>query len=118
LNDSGAKILLTFDFNFETVKKAVVKTKVKTVVVVSIADFLPYIKKTLGTLLKKIPTGEIHSLPNIEVVRFLKAIEGRPKDLVNVKMKPDDPCLMMYTGGTYRPPQRRRTKPRLMLFVI
>jgi long-chain acyl-CoA synthetase len=105
LNDSGAKILLTFDFNFETVKKAVVKTKVKTVVVVSIADFLPYIKKTLGTLLKKIPTGEIHSLPNIEVVRFLKAIEGRPKDLVNVKMKPDDPCLMMYTGGTTGSPK-------------
>ena len=105
LNDSGAKILLTFDFNFETVKKAVVKTKVKTVVVVSIADFLPYIKKTLGTLLKKIPTGEIHSLPNIEVVRFLKAIEGRPKDLVNVKVKPDDPCLMMYTGGTTGPPK-------------
>jgi long-chain acyl-CoA synthetase len=105
LNDSGAKILLTFDFNFETVKKAVVKTKVKTVVVVSIADFLPYIKKTLGTILKKIPTGDIHSLPNIEVVRFLKAIEGRPKDLVNVKVKPDDPCLMMYTGGTTGPPK-------------
>jgi len=105
LNDSGTKVLLTFDFNFETVKKAVTKTKVKTVVVVSIADFLPYIKKTLGTLLKKIPTGEIHSLPNIEVVRFLKAIEGRPKDLVNVKVKPDDPCLMMYTGGTTGPPK-------------
>jgi long-chain acyl-CoA synthetase len=105
LNDSGTKVLLTFDFNFETVKKAVVNTKVKTVVVVSIADFLPYIKKTLGTLLKKIPTGEIYSLPNIEVVRFLKAIEGRPKDLVNVKVKPDNPCLMMYTGGTTGPPK-------------
>jgi long-chain acyl-CoA synthetase len=105
LNDSGTKILLTFDFNFETVKKAVAKTKVKTVVVVSIADFLPYIKKTLGTLLKKIPTGDVHSLPNIEVIRFLKAIEGRPKDLVNVKVKPDDPCLMMYTGGTTGPPK-------------
>jgi long-chain acyl-CoA synthetase len=75
------------------------------VVIVSIADFLPYIKKTLGTLLKKIPTGDVHSLPNIEVVRFLKAIEGRPKDLINVKVKPDDPCLMMYTGGTTGPPK-------------
>jgi long-chain acyl-CoA synthetase len=105
LNDSGTKILLTFDFNFETVKKAVVKTKVKTVVVVSIADFLPYIKKTMGTLLKKIPKGDVHSLPNIEVIRFLKAIEGRPKDLVNVKVKQEDPCLMMYTGGTTGPPK-------------
>ena len=105
LNDSGTKILLTFDFNFETVKKAVVKTKVKTVVVVSIADFLPYIKKTLGTLLKKIPKGDVYPLPNIEVIRFLKAIEGRPKDLVNVKVKQDDPCLMMYTGGTTGPPK-------------
>ena len=105
LNDSGTKILLTFDFNFETVKKAVVKTKVKTVVVVSIADFLPYIKKTLGTLLKKIPKGDVHSLPNIEVIRFLKAIECRPKDLVNVKVKQGDPCLMMYTGGTTGPPK-------------
>jgi acyl-CoA synthetase (AMP-forming)/AMP-acid ligase II len=105
LNDSGTKILLTFDFNFETVKKAVVKTKVKTVVVVSIADFLPYIKKTLGTLLKKIPKGDVHSLPHIEVIRFLKAIECRPKDLVNVKVKQGDPCLMMYTGGTTGPPK-------------
>lgn len=105
LNDSGAKVLLTFDFNFETVKKVVVKTKVKTVVVVSIADFLPSIKKILGTLLKKIPAGEIHSLPNIEVVRFSNAIEGRPKDIVNVKVGPDDPCLMMYTGGTTGPPK-------------
>ena len=105
LNDSGAKILLTFDFNFETVKKAVVKTKVKTVVVVSIADFLPYIKKTLGILLKKIPKGDVHSLPNIEVIRFLKAIENRPKDLVNVQLKQEDPCLMMYTGGTTGPPK-------------
>ncbi len=48
LNDSGAKVLLTFDFNFETVKKVVVKTKVKTVVVVSIADFLPYHQKNPG----------------------------------------------------------------------
>ncbi len=67
--------------------------------------FFPTIKKILGTLLKKIPAGEIHSLPNIEVVRFLKAIEGRPKDIVNVKVGPDDPCLMMYTGGTTGPPK-------------
>jgi long-chain acyl-CoA synthetase len=105
LNDSGTKVLITFDFNFATVKKAVVKTKVKTVVVVSIADYLPYIKKTLGTLLKKIPKGDIESLPNIEVLSFMKATEGRPKDLVNIKMKPDDPCLMMYTGGTTGPPK-------------
>jgi len=105
LNDSGAKVLVTFDFLFETVRKVVGKTQVKTVVVVSIADFLPWIKKTLGTLLKKIPTGEVTPLPGIEVVKFNDILKEMPKDFITIKVDSNAPCFMMYTGGTTGPPK-------------
>ncbi len=100
LNDSGATVLVTLDLLFGTVKKVVGKTGVKTVIVASIADYLPPIKKILGKLLKKIPTGEISPLPGIKVIRFTDALRDMPGDLVGVKVKPEDPCLLIYTGGT------------------
>jgi long-chain acyl-CoA synthetase len=105
LNDSGARVLVTFDFQFETVKKVAHKTGVKTIIIVSIADFLPFVKKSLGKLFRKIPTGKTHPLPGIEVVKFMDILKTMPGDLVSVKVKPEDPCFMMYTGGTTGPPK-------------
>ncbi|MCD6570916.1 MAG: AMP-binding protein, partial [Deltaproteobacteria bacterium] len=105
LNDSGAKVLVTLDLLFGTVSKVVGKTGVKTVVVTSIADFLPPVKKVFGRLLKKIPTGEISPLPGIKVIRFMDALKDRPRDLVNVKVSPEDPCLIIYTRGTTGTPK-------------
>ncbi len=100
LKDSGAKVLVTLDILFGTVSKVVGKTGVETVIVTSIADYLPPIKKVLGKLLKKIPTGEISPLPGVKVIRFMDALKDMPGDTVSVKINPEDPCLIMYTGGT------------------
>jgi long-chain acyl-CoA synthetase len=100
LNDSGAKVLVTLDLLFETVRKAVGTTGVKTVIVASVADYLPPIKKALGKLLKRIPTGRISDVPGIKVIRFADALKDMPEDLVDVEVKPEDPCLLIYTGGT------------------
>jgi long-chain acyl-CoA synthetase len=100
LNDSGAKILVTLDLLFGTVSKVVGRTGVKTVIVTSISDYLPPVKKILGRLLKKIPTGEISPLQGIKVIRFKDALKSMPEDTVSVKVNPEDPCLIMYTGGT------------------
>jgi long-chain acyl-CoA synthetase len=105
LNDSGAKALVTLDLLFGAVQKAVPNTGVKTVIVASVGDYLPGIKKALGTLLKKIPKGDWGAIPGVKVIPFLDALKGMSTDRTLVKVKPEDACLMMYTGGTTGPPK-------------
>ncbi len=76
LNDSGSKVLVTLDLLFPKAAEVVAKTPVKTVLVAGIADFLPPVKKFLGTLLKKIPTGPVDPIEGVMVSRFLDAIPG------------------------------------------
>ncbi|MCU0577116.1 MAG: AMP-binding protein [Desulfobacterota bacterium] len=103
INDSGAKVIMTVDLLFEKIAEVADKTKFSTVVVSEIADFLPGVKRFLGKLLKKIPTGEVRDLPGKKVVRFMEAIQGMSRDRVAVKRTMDDMIFMMYTGGTTGP---------------
>ena len=105
LNDSGAKALLTLDLLFGAAQKAVPNTGVKTVIVSSVGDYLPAIKKALGTLLKKIPKGDWGAIPGVKVISFIDALKGMSTGLTLVRVKPEDACLMMYTGGTTGTPK-------------
>ena len=95
LNNSGAKILVTLDFFLGWVSKAVGKTRVKTVLVTSLSDFLS----------TQPPAGKLDSFAGIPVVRFMEAVQNMPDDFLQVEVNPQDPCLMMYTGGTTGSPK-------------
>jgi len=103
LNDSGAKMLLTLDLLAGKAAEAVVKTSVKTVVVVGIADFLPAVKRVLGKLLKKIPSAPVPPVHDREVVLFMDMLKNMPDTPVMEHIAMDAPCLMQYTGGTTGP---------------
>jgi long-chain acyl-CoA synthetase len=103
LNDSQTKIIMTVDLLFAKIAEVADKTKFSTVIVSEIADFLPGVKRVLGKLLKKIPTGEVKPLTGKTVTKFLDVIQGMPKDRVAVKRSMDDMIFMMYTGGTTGP---------------
>ncbi|MBN2223831.1 MAG: AMP-binding protein [Deltaproteobacteria bacterium] len=105
LNDSGAKVLVTLDLLFGKAAEVVAGTPVKTVLVAGIADFLPPVKKFLGTLLKKIPTGEVHPIGGVLVSRYLDALSPISDDRVEEKIDPGAAALMQYTGGTTGPPK-------------
>lgn len=105
LNDSGARILVTLDILFDKARQAVPKTGVTAVAVAEIADFLPPVKRVLGKLLKKIPTGAVNPIPGITVARFSSILKEMPADGVAEKVSPEDPMLMQYTGGTTGPPK-------------
>jgi long-chain acyl-CoA synthetase len=105
LNDSGAKLLVTLDALFNKVEPVVKKTAVKTVAVASIADFLSPLKRFLGRLLKKIPTGKVRPIVGVNVGRFLDLLQEMPSDRIQVELDPGAPCLMQYTGGTTGPPK-------------
>jgi long-chain acyl-CoA synthetase len=105
LNDSGAKVLVTLDLLFPKAAEVAAKTPVKTVLVSGIADFLPPVKKFLGKLLKKIPTGPVGPIEGVMVSRFLDAVSGAAADPVERAVPVNAPALMQYTGGTTGPPK-------------
>lgn len=105
LNDSGAKILVTLDVLFDKAAKGVAGTGVRSILVAGIADFLPPVKKFLGKLLKKIPTGDITDVEGVEVIRYNDALAQAEESPVLVEVGLGAPCLMQYTGGTTGPPK-------------
>ncbi len=102
LNDSGAKVLVTLDFMFRDKLVPVHKEipDLEKVVVAGVGDFLPPIKRVLGKLLKKIPTGPVFSLPEKEVLSFNRVMAENKPVKPKVAPKPEDPGLIQYTGGT------------------
>ena len=105
LNDSGTKLLVTLDALFEKVATVVDRTGVKTITTASIADFLSPLKRGLGKLLKKIPSGKINPINGIDVERFSDVLHQMPSDRIEEQLAPESPCLMQYTGGTTGPPK-------------
>ncbi len=69
LKDSNAKGLVTLDAIFagRITKIADRLPDLKVVAVASIGGFLPPVKRVLGTLLKKFPTGKVTPLPGKQV---------------------------------------------------
>ena len=102
LNDCGARVLVTLDAIFEQrfTKIQEKVPKLTHVVPTSIGDFLSWPKRTLGKLLKKFPTGKIAPIPGKTVISFHELLHKYSAKEPNVAIKPEDNCLIQYTGGT------------------
>ncbi len=103
LQDAGVSVLVILDKLFEErLTKAADKVPgLKHVVVPNVADFLPWPKRVLGKLLKKIPVGLVRPLPGKEVLRFQEILSSyTPTDACAASVSPEDTCLIQYTGGT------------------
>jgi long-chain acyl-CoA synthetase len=105
LNDSEAKLLVTLDALFNKIAPVAGATRLNTIAVASIADYLPPLKKWLGKLLNKIPSGKINPIGGINVVRYSDALQQMTSDRIETKLDLEAPCLMQYTGGTTGPPK-------------
>jgi long-chain acyl-CoA synthetase len=103
IEDSGTQIVLTVDVLYEKIREIADKTGLKSVLVSSIADFLPPVKAFLGKLLKKIPMAEVKPAAGVKVERFIDALKAMQADAVDEKKGMDKPMFMMYTGGTTGP---------------
>ena len=98
LNDSGAKALVVLDSVFESPGKILAETKVKHLIGTNVVDLcgLSPVKKFLGRLLKKIPTGEMPDNA-LKFIDLLKAEPNPPKVEINPAR---DLAVLQYTGGT------------------
>jgi acyl-CoA synthetase (AMP-forming)/AMP-acid ligase II len=102
INDSGTKFLVTLDAIFEHRVRDIQKdvSNLKNVAAAGIGDFLPPVKRLLGKLLKKLPTGKIEPLPGIGVTSFQEILAAPVPPSPTVSISPEDTCLIQYTGGT------------------
>lgn len=112
LSDCEAKAILTMDsFYEEKVRKALAsgKTTVKLVITTNISDMMDIggVKKFLGKLLNKIPTGKIKRIEGMKFFEFLEILEEYPNDKApDIKLNPkEDLAFLQYTGGTTGPPK-------------
>jgi acyl-CoA synthetase (AMP-forming)/AMP-acid ligase II len=72
LNDCGARVLVTLDAIFEHRLGKFWENvpRLSHVVATSIADFMPWTKRTLGKILKKIPTEKVCPISGETVITF------------------------------------------------
>jgi acyl-CoA synthetase (AMP-forming)/AMP-acid ligase II len=103
IKDSGTKGIITLDLLFPKIAEVSSSTPFSFALVTGIADFLPGLKRFLGKLLKKIPSGEVKPLPGKTVIPFMKALQGLPDHRIDVKRDMTDMIFLMYTGGTTGP---------------
>jgi len=102
LNDCGAKVLVTLDAIFEerVTKMHDKAPNLSHVVAANVADFMPGLKRILGKLLGKVPSGKVSELPDKTVFRFGDVLAMYPPKAPKVEIGKDDTCLIQYTGGT------------------
>jgi len=106
LGDSGARVVIVFDKAYETLTQAMPGTAVEHVVVTSLADYLPFVKREL----LKLPIAKARRLlaelstevpEHAHVLLFEDLLKEGPD---NPQQTPVDPirdlAVLQYTGGT------------------
>lgn len=102
LNDSGATVLITLDMLYPKAAKVKANTKVKHLIITSIKDYLPTIKKWLYPFMQRKQQPVIVKVEERSDQHLFSKIIARPNAMEpNVEIDPvEDVALLQYTGGT------------------
>ena len=100
IDDCGAEFVLTMTLFYDLVKQVQPSTRVKTVIVANIKEYLPPLAKFLFTIAKEKKEG--HYLADLQsgdhwFQDLLSRYDGKQ---ANVQVLPDDLAIFQYTGGT------------------
>jgi len=97
-NDSGAETIFCMDTNFGYVNKIFSETRLKRVVVNTVADLLPLWKRIVGKIYDKIPEGNFSLDQN--VFTFKKLMKNNAPPLPESGEDLEGTAEILYTGGT------------------
>lgn len=103
LGEGGKKVgLVTLDVIHDqrVIKIAKKLSQLKLIITTNIGQFLPAIKRTLGKLLKKIPSAKIKPLSYVKMIDFKDILEEYSTKNPEVRIMPEDKALILFTGGT------------------
>lgn len=100
INDCGAEIIITMSLFYNMVKEIQPKTKVKTVIVTNVKEYLPAVARILFTLAKEKKDG--HRVENLQPGDhwFQDVLARYAGKRANRQVKSSDLALFQYTGGT------------------
>ncbi|MCW3990091.1 MAG: long-chain fatty acid--CoA ligase [Candidatus Bathyarchaeota archaeon] len=99
IQDSGAETLVVLDRLYPVVEKVRGELGLERIIVTGIKDYLPTVKRVLGSLLGSVPSYDVEMGEGMHL--FLELIKGYPPspEPVEVDAK-EDLALLQYTGGT------------------
>ncbi|MFX1532864.1 MAG: long-chain fatty acid--CoA ligase [Promethearchaeota archaeon] len=98
LNDSGTKIIIALDLLYPSVDKIRNEcSNLEYIIVTSVGELFPPIKRVLGRLLRRLPP----SPPiNPADLNFFDLIEENEPQALSIDYDPKSIALLQYTGGT------------------
>ncbi|MCZ0754824.1 long-chain-fatty-acid--CoA ligase [Anoxybacillus sp. J5B_2022] len=102
LNDSGAVVLITLDLLYPKIAKVKARTSLKHLIVTSIQDYLPFVKKLLYPFVQKKQNQPlVHIEERDDQHLFKRIMASAIAKEINVEVDPvEDVALLQYTGGT------------------
>jgi len=95
LNHSGAKAIITLDILYERVKAVKNKTKLESIIVTSLKDFMPPSSRRFLTFLHEEELRE-----RSDVFFFQELLKEHSAEPPKAEVKPEDIASLPYTGGT------------------
>ena len=98
LNATGAETVVVLNRFYGRVKSVQPRTSVKRVIASGIKDFLPVARRIGYTLLRERKDGERISLQHGD--QRLRVMIGRASGSPNVTVRPEDPSVILMSGGT------------------
>ena len=115
INDCDAEIVLTLTLFYDLIQRVRPKTKIKTVIVANIKEYLPSLAKFLFTIAREKKEG--HFVAELEAGDYwfqdlLAKYDGKR---ANVTVQPDDLAIFQYTGGTTGVPKAAMSKHRALV---
>ncbi|KON30935.1 hypothetical protein AC482_02525 [miscellaneous Crenarchaeota group-15 archaeon DG-45] len=104
LVDSGSETLVVLDLLYPVAEKIRERTELQRIIVTGIKEYLPPVKRALGSLLGKVPSRRVGRGPGIHF--FKELIGAHPPRPTEMRIDPgEDLALLQYTGGTTGTPK-------------
>lgn len=98
-NDSGAKLLVVFAGMADKALAVQSKTKIETIIVTELADFMPQPKRFVLNMAVKHIKKMVPAYDKSKVLRLLDVLSGSP-EFEPINVKAEDIAALQYTGGT------------------
>ena len=100
INDCDAEFVLTMTLFYDLVKKVQPQTKLKTVIVANIKEYLPSLAKFLFTIAKEKKEGHFLAELHAGDHWFQDLLKKHDGEQARIQVQPDDLAIFQYTGGT------------------
>ncbi|MGG4452286.1 AMP-binding protein [Brevibacillus porteri] len=101
MNDSGAETIITLDLLYKRVTQVRASTSLQRIIITSIGDFLPLLKKWLYPFVQKKQGQNPQVTYSADIEPFLSVLKESATKPVEIPVDPtQDIALLQYTGGT------------------